>query len=186
MRERRVWVRVLTLLALLMISRKSGRAKPTKSRCSQQEYIDINTCACIETQWFLAESMANARLPAGKSFGWLRKDEKMLVFQRETAIKKEHENVLQINRQSSSLVSQIRTECTSAISLLNELSSPYTVGKQNQVLHYWAKRSLSLTVSSCLKHLASSKLLLCIMLILLTNKHLKGGRFPYWRCIIAP
>lgn len=34
---------VLTLLTLLMISRKLGREMSTKSRCSQQEYIDIYT-----------------------------------------------------------------------------------------------------------------------------------------------
>lgn len=34
---------VLTLLTLPMISRKLGREMSTKSRCSQQEYIDIYT-----------------------------------------------------------------------------------------------------------------------------------------------
>lgn len=34
---------VLTLLTLPMISRKLGREMSTKSRCSQQEYIDIHT-----------------------------------------------------------------------------------------------------------------------------------------------
>lgn len=37
------WVGVLTLLILPVISRKLGREMSTKSRCSQQEYIDIHT-----------------------------------------------------------------------------------------------------------------------------------------------